>query len=102
MCGAAVLLIQALSAWNDAHGGRLPASAEEKAQFRALLMSWQRSTDGVLMQVRVGHRGSLCLYEFFRMLMFTPLQAFVPMQEENFEEALAHVRKVFSPPTIRA
>ena len=51
-CGAAVLLIQALSAWNDAHGGRLPASAEEKAQFRALLVSWQRSADGVLMQVR--------------------------------------------------
>ena len=24
------------------------------------------------------------------------------MQEENFDEALAHVRKVFSPPTIRA
>ncbi len=51
-CGAAVLLIQALSAWNDAHMGRLPASAEEKAQFRALVRSWQRGTDGVLMPVR--------------------------------------------------
>ena len=54
MCGAAVLLIQALSAWHDAHMGRLPSSAEEKVQFRALLRSWQRSTDGVPMQVGVG------------------------------------------------
>ncbi|KAK9831545.1 hypothetical protein WJX81_007869 [Elliptochloris bilobata] len=68
----AVLLIQALSAWHDAHMGRLPATAEEKTQFRTLLQSWQRSAAGV------------------------------PMQEENFDEALAHVRKVFAPPTIPA
>lgn len=65
MCGAAVLLIQALSAWNDAHLGRLPASAEEKAQFRALLMSWQRSTDGVLMQVRAGRTSRVSGREAF-------------------------------------
>lgn len=48
---AAVLLIQALSAWNKEHGGRLPATAAEKAEFRALLQSWQRSSGGVPMQV---------------------------------------------------
>ncbi len=48
---AAVLLIQALSVWNEEHMGRLPSTADEKAQFRALLQSWQRSSGGVPLTV---------------------------------------------------
>lgn len=48
---AAVLLIQALSAWNAERMGRLPSTADEKAQFRALLQSWQRSSGGVPLTV---------------------------------------------------
>jgi hypothetical protein len=43
---AAVLLIQALAAWNEEHMGRLPATRDEKERFRALLRSWQRGGGG--------------------------------------------------------
>ena len=57
-----MLLIQALAAWNEAHAGRLPATREEKEQFRALLRSWQRGggADGLAL-VRLRPLRRTCL-----------------------------------------
>ena len=38
----AVILLQALQAWRESHGGKSPATSPEKAEFRRALMEGQR------------------------------------------------------------
>lgn len=49
---AGVLLLKAVQQWYTDHDGRLPANARDKADFRSMLKSWQRSTDGIPRDVR--------------------------------------------------
>ena len=51
MCCAAVLLIQAVKHWYATHGPNLPANSKEKQAFRDILKSWQRSIEGVPLEV---------------------------------------------------
>ena len=51
------LLIKAVQQWQREHSSNLPATAKEKAAFRAMLKTWQRSTDGIPVEV-----GS-CVYD---------------------------------------
>ena len=48
---AGVLLIKAVQQWHEEHRSALPGSAKEKAAFRSMLKSWQRSIDGVPLEV---------------------------------------------------
>ena len=50
---AAVLLIQAVKHWQATHGPQLPANAKEKQAFRDILSSWQRSIEGVPLEVHL-------------------------------------------------
>lgn len=71
MSSAGLLLIKAAQEWKAAHGGCLPRSAADRAAFKDLLRSWQRSVDGI------------------------------PLMEENFTEAVANAHKVWAPPAFR-
>ncbi|KAK9798117.1 hypothetical protein WJX73_000766 [Symbiochloris irregularis] len=66
----AILLIQATKQWHATHGPELPQNAREKQAYRDILQSWQRRIDDV------------------------------PIEEENFTEAIENSRKVFAPPGI--
>ena len=48
---AAVLLIKAIERWRGEQGGSLPSSSKDKAAFRQLLQSWQRTIDGFPVEV---------------------------------------------------
>ena len=63
--------MKAVQAWRDAHGGALPEKSPERAEFKDLLRSRQRSIDGC------------------------------PIPEENFAEAVASAHKVWAPRKIR-
>lgn len=49
--GVGILLIKAVQRWRKEHDSTLPANAKEKAAFRAMLKSWQRSVDGIPVEV---------------------------------------------------
>ncbi|CAL8467774.1 g7312 [Coccomyxa elongata] len=65
-----ILLLKAVELWQNEHGSTLPATANDKAAFRAMLKSWQRLVDGV------------------------------PVEAENFGEAISNAHKLFCPPSI--
>ena len=46
-----VLLVKAALKWRAEHGG-LPSNSRERASFKQLLKSWQRSIEGVPLDVR--------------------------------------------------
>ena len=46
-----MLLIKAIERWRGEHGGSLPSSSKDKAAFRQLLQSWQRTIDGIPVEV---------------------------------------------------
>ncbi|KAL4419001.1 hypothetical protein ABPG77_000866 [Micractinium sp. CCAP 211/92] len=66
----AALLIKAAQQWRREHDGQLPGSYAERSAFKDLLKSWQRQIDGI------------------------------PLEEENFTEAVANAHKVWAPPTV--
>lgn len=66
----AVLLIQAAQQWKEAHDGQLPSSYPDRNAFKDLVRSWQRHIDGI------------------------------PLEEENFLEAVSNAHKVWAPPTV--
>ena len=57
-CCAAVLLVKAVQHWRQGHGGQAP-SGQDRAGFRKLLQSWQRTIDDV--PIEVGASASLCV-----------------------------------------
>jgi len=58
--------------WKSSHqNAELPMSSEERREFKALLKSWQRKIDDC------------------------------PIPEENFEEAIVNMNKVWGPKKIR-
>lgn len=65
-----LLLIKAAEHWRSTHDGKLPDTSKQKAAFKDLLRSWQHSIDGV------------------------------PIEEENFAEAISNAHKMWSPPSI--
>lgn len=65
-----LLLTKAALHWRETHDGQLPRSSKDKAAFKELLRSWQRTIDGV------------------------------PVEEENFSEAISNAHKMWSPPSI--
>ncbi len=48
---AGVVLVKAALQWRADHHGTLPATSSERTAFRDLLRSWQRSVDGVPLEV---------------------------------------------------
>eukprot|EP00887_Chlorella_sp_A99_P005358 scaffold1.g5358.t1 len=72
----AVLLIKAAQQWRKAHDDALPRSYAERSAFKALISSWQREVEGI------------------------------PLDEENFNEAVSNAHKVWAapgvPPELRA
>lgn len=60
---AAVLLIQAVKRWYQERGPRLPANSKEKQAFRDILKSWQRSIEGVPLEVSHAARQTLLKHE---------------------------------------
>lgn len=46
-----MILLQAVKAWREQNGGKLPGSSKEKAAFKELIKAWQRKIDGVPVQV---------------------------------------------------
>eukprot|EP00889_Picochlorum_renovo_P005594 jgi/Picre1/32624/NNA_007970.t1 len=66
-----VLLVRAMSEWKRKHpDAELPISSEERREFKALLKSWQRKIDDC------------------------------PIPEENFDEAVSNMNKVWGPKKI--
>ena len=51
-----MLLIQAAKEWAAEHGGQMPASYPERSAFKDLLRSWQRSVNGIPLEVCVHSR----------------------------------------------
>lgn len=66
-----VLLVKAGQLWRAQHDNDLPRSAADRAAFKDLLRSWQRTIDGI------------------------------PIPEENFGEAVANAHRLWAPPSIR-
>ncbi|KAL3148869.1 hypothetical protein ABBQ32_001742 [Trebouxia sp. C0010 RCD-2024] len=66
----AVLLIKAAQAWQKQHGSKLPSSSSQRTEFKYLIKSWQRQIDGI------------------------------PLEEDNFSEALSNASKVWAPPRM--
>ena len=66
----AFILVKAASTWKLTHDNYLPKTAAERAAFKDLIRSWQRSIDGC------------------------------PVPEENFVEAIANAHKVWAPPVL--
>ncbi|CAK0763153.1 hypothetical protein CVIRNUC_003029 [Coccomyxa viridis] len=66
----AILLLKGAQQWCAEHSKELPHNSKEKAAFRQMLKSWQRTIDGI------------------------------PAGEENFDEAMSNAHKLFSPPSI--
>mmetsp|Transcript_20485 Transcript_20485/g.61666 ORF Transcript_20485/g.61666 Transcript_20485/m.61666 type:complete len:555 (-) Transcript_20485:2962-4626(-) len=65
-----LLLVKAALQWRSEHNGALPANSAERTAFKELIKSWQRSIDGV------------------------------PLDEENFLEAVSNAHKMWAPPSI--
>jgi amyloid beta precursor protein binding protein 1 len=68
----AIILIKAAKEWKANHGGKLPSNAAERAGFKSLIISWQKRVDGV------------------------------PLDEENFNEAVSNAHRVWAPPVLSA
>jgi NEDD8-activating enzyme E1 regulatory subunit len=68
----AIILIKAAKEWKANHGGKLPSTATERAEFKSLIKSWQKMVDGV------------------------------PLDEENFHEAVSNAHRVWAPPVLSA
>ncbi|KAL4859524.1 NEDD8-activating enzyme E1 regulatory subunit AXR1 [Chlorella vulgaris] len=66
----ALLLLKATKHWKEEHGGKLPSSYPERTAFKDLVNSWQRHVDGI------------------------------PLDEENFTEAISNAHKVWAPPSV--
>ena len=47
LCRAAVILLKGAQKWCAEHSSKLPQNAKEKAAFKQMLKSWQRSAEGV-------------------------------------------------------
>lgn len=62
--------MKAAAVWRADHDGALPSSAADRAAFKDLIGSWQRTIDGC------------------------------PIPEENFAEAVAAAHKVWAPPVL--
>lgn len=68
----AVILIKAAKEWKANHGGKPPSTAIERAGFKSLIKSWQKMVEGV------------------------------PLDEENFNEAVSNAHRVWAPPVLPA
>lgn len=68
---AGLLLVKAADVFKQGHGGSLPSTSQEREEFKNIIRSWRRTIDGC------------------------------PIPEENFEEALANVSKVWGPRQLR-
>ncbi|KAA6425651.1 MAG: NEDD8-activating enzyme E1 regulatory subunit-like [Trebouxia sp. A1-2] len=66
----AILLIKASHEWQKSHSGKLPSSSAQRSEFKNIIKSWQRQIDGI------------------------------PIEEENFSEALSNASKVWAPPRM--
>jgi hypothetical protein len=86
--------------WRAEHSN-LPSNARERASFRQLLKSWQRSIDGVPLEVCADYIKQSCLCR--QPDTGRPMWNFcmAAMQEDNFNEAISNAHKMWSPPGIR-
>jgi len=66
-----LLLVKAADVFKQRHGGSLPSTPQMREEFKNIIRSWMRSVDGC------------------------------PIPEENFEEALSNVSKVWGPRKLR-
>lgn len=66
----AILLIKAAQEWQSHHDGKLPSTSAQRSDFKNIIKSWQRQIEGI------------------------------PLEEENFSEALSNASKVWAPPRI--
>lgn len=66
----AILLIKAAHEWQKSHSGKLPSTSAQRSEFKNIIKSWQRQIDGI------------------------------PIEEENFSEALSNASKVWAPPRM--
>lgn len=118
LCCAAVILLKGAQKWCSEHSSKLPQNAKEKAAFKQMLKSWQRSAEGIPADV------SICSPDLLPSIQALPLhmsrcccqmssnasymhaakqwEPILLLQEENFDEALSNAHKLFSPPSIRA
>lgn len=114
---AAILLLKGAQRWCAEHSSELPQNYKEKAAFKQMLKSWQRSADGIPADVSL-HRSLVTTQRLGEHTIFLPKEMSAAMQcdytlqckmrlhwlvqEENFDEALSNAHKLFSPPSIRA
>ncbi len=47
----AILLLKAASQWQSQHGSKLPQGSAQRSEFKRIIQSWQRSIDGVPIEV---------------------------------------------------
>jgi hypothetical protein len=47
MLCAAIILLKGAQKWCSEHSSKLPQNAKEKAAFRQMLKSWQRTAEGI-------------------------------------------------------
>ena len=47
VCCAAILLLKGAQQWCAEHSRQLPQGSKEKAAFKQMLKSWQRTIDGI-------------------------------------------------------
>ena len=48
---AAILLLKAAEQWQGQHGPKLPTGSAQRVEFKKILQSWQRSLEGVPIEV---------------------------------------------------
>jgi len=50
---AAIILLKGAQKWCSEHSSKLPQNAKEKAAFKHMLKSWQRSAEGIPADVSI-------------------------------------------------
>lgn len=127
---AGLLLVKAALQWRSEHNGALPANSAERTAFKEFIKSWQRSIDGVPLDVSrtplntcaasyrmppCDHHPSLAQLSRLRLTaLFKPNgnvkrvtlrqlhdRSGLLLQEENFVEAVSNAHKMWAPPSIR-
>ena len=51
LVAVAILLLKAASQWQSQHGSKLPQGSAQRSEFKKSIQSWQRSIDGVPIEV---------------------------------------------------
>ena len=51
LVSVAILLLKAASQWQGQHGSKLPQGSTQRSEFKQIIQSWQRSIDGVPIEV---------------------------------------------------